>query len=96
MNLEEFKGSLKKEIPPEKLNTLLLALWYDAKGDWEKSHDFIAEINTKEAALIHAYLHRKEGDLSNADYWYKRAGCDRPLISLEKEWDNLIHQFFNS
>jgi len=60
MTFENFKSSLDKKNPPENLNQLLLALWYDAKGDWEKSHKLVSDINSKEASLIHAYLHRKE------------------------------------
>lgn len=90
MNLDAFHTSLQDNQPPPGLNALLLALWYDAKGDWEKSHNIISEINTKEAALIHAYLHRKEGDQWNADYWYKRAGHHDPDLSLEDEWSELV------
>ncbi len=90
MTTEEFIQSTKDSTPPAGINVLLLTLWYDAKGDWEKSHDLISEIETKEAAWIHAYLHRKEGDSWNADYWYRRAGENRPDITLEKEWSLLV------
>ncbi|MDQ3016025.1 MAG: hypothetical protein M3R25_04810 [Bacteroidota bacterium] len=90
MNINEFIQSTKEEQPPNGLNIFLLSLWYDAKGDWEKSHDLISDIETKEAAWIHAYLHRKEGDHWNADYWYRRAGEKRPEISLQDEWNLLI------
>ncbi len=72
------------------MQPLLLALWYDAKGDWEMSHNITQEIDTGEAAQIHAYLHRKEGDIWNADYWYQRAGTTRPSYSLEEEWKVLV------
>ena|SRR5688500_3540287 len=90
MTFENFKSSLDKKNPPENLNQLLLALWYDAKGDWEKSHKLVSDINSKEASLIHAYLHRKEGDLGNAEYWYRRAATDCKNISLKEEWDFLV------
>jgi hypothetical protein len=93
VNINEFILSLNQDHPPSGLNSLLLALWYDAKDDWEKSHNIAQEIDTKEGALIHAYLHRKEGDLSNADYWYRTAGEKRLDISLEKEWEILAHKF---
>ncbi len=93
MNLEEFHHSLTEESPPLGIDALLLALWYDAKGDWEKSHDIISEIDTKDAALIHAYLHRKEGDLWNADYWYRIACTKRKDISMEEERDSLVAGF---
>ena len=72
----------------------LLALWYDGKGDWEKSHDQVDQLPGKNAARIHAYLHRKEGDQWNADYWYKRAGEQRPILTLEEEWEELVQRFF--
>ena len=89
MTFENFKNSLEENSPPENINPLLLALWYDAKGHWEKSHDLVSEDNSKMAASIHAYLHRKEGDLWNADYWYKRAGTTKINIPLNEEWDLL-------
>ncbi len=72
---------------------MLLALWYDAKGDWEKSHEIVQDIDNKEAALIHAYLHRKEGDTGNADYWYHRAGTKRTNQTIEEEWESLVDRF---
>ena len=95
MTIEEFNTSLQHSTPPAGLNPLLLALWYDAKGDWHKSHAIIQDIESKEAALIHAYLHRKEGDLWNADYWYQRAGSKRPENTLKKEWENLVTTFLS-
>lgn len=93
MTIEEFKSSIDQKEPPVGLGPLLLALWYDAKGDWEKSHSIIQHIETKDAALIHAYLHRKEGDEWNAEYWYKRAGCHCPDILLQQEWEKLVVQY---
>jgi len=90
MTIEEFKSSLEEKNPPEGLNQMLLALWYDAKGDWEKSHAIVQDIDTREAALIHAYLHRKEGDDWNADYWYRRAGGKRTDETLNEESEKLI------
>ncbi len=90
MHFDSFIASLKNEQPPEGIPPLLLSLWYDGKGDWEKSHEIAQDIHSKEAAHIHAYLHRKEGDIWNADYWYRRAGATRPTCSLEKEWEELV------
>ncbi|HTS43806.1 MAG TPA: hypothetical protein VMH01_05380 [Puia sp.] len=89
MTIKEFKASLSEIKPPETISDYLKALWYDAKGDWEKSHQIVQDIETKTASRIHAYLHRKEGDIGNADYWYGRAGARRPDFSLEKEWEEL-------
>jgi hypothetical protein len=93
MTAQQFHQSLIENNPPAELNSLLLALWYDAKGDWEKSHYIVQDMETKEAALIHAYLHRKEGDNRNADYWYHRAGMKRVNNSIKDEWDSLVARF---
>ncbi|EOZ98547.1 hypothetical protein A33Q_1201 [Indibacter alkaliphilus LW1] len=83
---EEFLDSLKNETPPKELSTQLLALWYDANGNWDKAHSYVDGPTDPSSHWIHAYLHRKEGDLSNADYWYKKADKSRPGISLDEEW----------
>ncbi len=89
MDLSAFKGSLSGNETPQ-LSVYLNALWYDAKGEWDKSHKLIQDLNDENAAWIHAYLHRKEGDNGNADYWYSRAGKKRPSTSLEKEWEQIV------
>lgn len=80
---------------PEKdnLSPELYALWLDGHGEWEKAHDQVDQLPGKSVARVHAYLHRKEGDQWNADYWYKRAGEIRPNLSLEQEWENLVIRF---
>lgn len=88
MTLRDFKDSLLADTPPH-LSIYLQALWYDAKSNWEKAHNLIQEVNDEKAAWIHAYLHRKEGDIGNADYWYRRARKSRPDISLNDEWENI-------
>jgi hypothetical protein len=72
----------------------LTSLWYDGKGDWKMAHDHVDQLSGINAARIHAYLHRKEGDLWNADYWYSKAGEKRPNLSLEKEWEELVERFW--
>jgi hypothetical protein len=96
MNLSSFKESLVNTEPSQKSSVYLNALWYDAKGEWDKAHKLIQDIEDKDAAWIHAYLHRKEGDISNADYWYRRAGKKRPDVSLEKEWEEIVTAFLVS
>lgn len=93
MTLAEFKRLLDGESAPKGLSYQLEALWYDAKGNWEKSHEVVQDVNGKDAAWIHAYLHRKEGDLGNAQYWYSRAGKEMGKESLDKEWDVLVEHF---
>jgi hypothetical protein len=90
MTLKEFKESLSQEIRPPGISEYLKALWYDAKEDWEKAHTIIQDIEDKTAAWIHAYLHRKEGDIPNADYWYNRAGRKRPSLTLQEEWESIV------
>jgi hypothetical protein len=70
----------------EGLSAPLAALWWDARGDWDKAHEAAQADSGAEAAWVHGYLHRKEGDLANADYWYRRAGRKRPSVALEDEW----------
>ena len=93
MTFEEFRSSLSQQQVPEGLPTLLQALWYDGKNDWEKAHNIAQDISTSDGSWIHAYLHRKEGDLSNAGYWYKRAGKQLPRVSLEEEWARIVRSF---
>ena len=92
MTYHSFFDSMKFDSPPE-VSDELKALWYDAKGDWEKAHDLISETETKSHCMIHAYLHRKEGDIGNADYWYHRAGQKKREWSLKEEWKFLVTQF---
>jgi len=91
MNIEEFKTSLSNKIPGN-LSVYLESLWYDGKEDWEKSHTIIQDIEDKNAAWIHAYLHRKEGDQWNANYWYSKASRRMPGHTLEKEWEDLVKE----
>ncbi|MEO8110397.1 MAG: hypothetical protein ABI594_10205 [Ginsengibacter sp.] len=90
MNLSSFKETISGSEPPQNSSVYLSSLWYDAKGDWGKAHMLIQDVEDKNAAWIHAYLHRKEGDNSNADYWYRRAGKKRPPVSLTEEWDEIV------
>jgi hypothetical protein len=93
MNLESFKSTITSIQPPKNLSPYLESLWYDAKGDWDKAHLIIQDIADKNASWIHAYLHRKEGDIWNADYWYQKAGKKRPGFTLDEEWDQLVRTF---
>ena len=95
MDPEQFQQSLTLASPPPEVSDHLKALWYDAKDDWEQSHTIIQDIEDADAAWVHAYLHRKEGDTGNADYWYRRAGKKRPSVSLEQEWKNIVADLIN-
>jgi hypothetical protein len=91
--LTEFKESLKLEAPANDLSVQLKSLWYDGKGDWHKAHAQVDDQTDRASARVHAYLHRKEGDIWNADYWYNRAKQVRPNVPLEEEWEALVLQF---
>jgi hypothetical protein len=79
--------------PPANFSPYLKSLWWDLQGNWNKAHEEIQDVEGPDAAWIHAYLHRKEGDIWNADYWYKRAARKRPSCSLEEEWASLKKYF---
>ena len=83
----------KGSTPPE--SPLLKALWFDYHGHWEDAHQLVDSLGTQEAAWIHAYLHRKEGDPWNAGYWYRRAGKPVATCSLKKEWKTLVENLCN-
>jgi hypothetical protein len=91
MNFEEFKKSLAADEPPSQLPRLLAAVWWDAKGDWKKAHDCAQESEAPDHAWVHAYLHRKGGDMDNARYWYERAGRDFFNGELEDEWTEITN-----
>jgi len=91
--LTEFKASLNAPTPTHELSPQLKSLWYDGKGDWDKAHAQVDHLLDKDSAWVHAYLHRKEGDIWNADYWYNRAGQPRPNLPLDEEWDRLVLHF---
>lgn len=90
MTVKELTDSIAAEQPPENLSAPLAALWWDAKGDWAQAHSLVDELETREAMAVHAYLHRKEGDEGNADYWYARAGRALRRPSLQEEWKALV------
>jgi len=90
MKAGEFRTTLREENPPEGLPLPLEALWWDAKGDWARAHGLVDELETKDGMAVHAYLHRKEGAASNADYWYRRAGKGFHRAELEDEWTALV------
>ena len=93
MDLAAFKKSLQNDQLPPEASLYLQALWHDGKGDWDKAHELIHDVPDKNASWIHAYLHRKEGDVWNADYWYSKAGKKRPSSSLEEEWEQMVAAF---
>jgi hypothetical protein len=86
MTLEEFRDSLLRDELPAGLGLALAGLWWDAKGDWERAHESAQQDEGPAGSWVHAYLHRKEGDASNAGYWYSRAQKPPSRSSLDQEW----------
>jgi hypothetical protein len=90
MTLSEFKRSLTKTKPPVDLAPALAALWWAGKDQWDKAHAIVMDEGGKDCAWVHAYLHRVEGDLGNAGYWYRQAGQPQAKDSLTAEWDRIV------
>ncbi len=90
MTFEEFNQSLSNPKPPDGLAGALTGLWWDAKGDWARAHECAQDDASRAGSWVHAYLHRKEGDASNAAYWYSRA--QQPVFreSLQSEWLSIV------
>jgi hypothetical protein len=96
MTFDEFLASINNDQPASELSETLTSLWWDKKGNWDRAHAIAQEIPTTQGSAVHAYLHREEGVLWNADYWYGRAGRTRPEISLEEEWAQLVVEMLAS
>lgn len=90
MDLYQFEASTADPSPPRGLPPVLEALWFEAHGDWQRAHRLVQDLSDASAAWVHAYLHRKEGDIWNADYWYAHAGRSRPAVGLESEWRDIV------
>ena len=95
MTLEEFTRTIDAPAPPP-VSAALLALWHDARGDWDAAHEVAQDVKDDSGAWVHAYLHRKEGDLSNASYWYHRAHRPVQSGSLESEWEQIASALLSS
>jgi hypothetical protein len=89
VKIADFKASLSAAEPAPSLGAPLQGLWWAAKGDWDRAHKIVQDEDTQEAAWVHAYLHRVEGDLGNAGYWYRRAGRPAAKDSLDSEWEQI-------
>jgi hypothetical protein len=95
MTPDQFRASLDQQQPPPALPPLLDALWWDAKGDWNRAHEIAQDEESTDAAWVHAYLHRKEGDIANSAYWYSRAQQPRCTSSLDAEWEQITSALLN-
>lgn len=86
MTFDEFNATRSAAEPPANVGAALVALWHDARGNWNAAHEVAQEVRDSDGAWVHAYLHRKEGDAGNAGYWYRRAGKPVAKVPLEDEW----------
>jgi len=86
MDLAQFRASLVGAAPPPSLEAVVAALWWEAKGDWDRAHALAQTDDSAAGTWVHAHLHRKEGDLGNAAYWYRRAGQPTSGAPLDEEW----------
>ena len=90
MTLDQFRESVKLDAPPLESGLALSGLWWDAKGNWDRAHESAQQDEGIAGSWVHAYLHRKEGDISNAGYWYRRAGKPVCKASLGQEWSEIV------
>lgn len=96
MTFEEFRATLLGKQVPDDLSNPLRALWLDANDDWTAAHCLVDNPRSKAETRVHAYLHRKEGDLSNARYWYRQASVSPVTGPLEDEWESLVRELLGS
>jgi hypothetical protein len=96
MTLDQFRESLQLDQSPGGLDSALAGLWWDAKGDWTKAHEAAQQDEGPRGSWVHAYLHRKEGDASNAAYWYGHAGRTAASRPLADEWQEIANALLAS
>ncbi|MEA2042743.1 MAG: hypothetical protein U9N85_09360 [Bacteroidota bacterium] len=95
MTLDDFRNSFADKTPPSGLSPELIALWHDGSGNWGTAHQLAQYEPGSDMARIHAYLHRKEGDTTNANYWYKKAGIAQHNGSLKEEFNKIAEYLLN-
>ena len=96
MNVADFKASLSGAAPAPDFDAPLAALWWAAKGQWNEAHKIVQDEAAADSAWVHAYLHRVEGDLGNAGYWYRQAGKPVATGSVETEWERIASELLGS
>jgi hypothetical protein len=95
MTLAEFRATLSQSRPPGAASPALAALWWAAKDDWDRAHKLVMDEDGKDCAWVHAYLHRVEGDLDNAGYWYRQAGRSVASGALADEWTTIARELLS-
>jgi hypothetical protein len=96
VKMADFKASLSGAAPASDLDAPLAALWWAAKGNWDEAHKIVQDEESADAAWVHAYLHRVEGDLGNAGYWYRQARKPVATGPLETEWEAIVSALLGS
>ena len=96
MTMEELRGTLEGGEPPAGMAPLIEAMWWQTRGDWQRAHLIAQDVPTSEGAWVHAYLHRCEGDLGNAGYWYRQAGQPARHGSLQEEWEAIMTELLRA
>jgi hypothetical protein len=96
MEWTDFINSFGEDSAPVTASRFLQILWWEKKGDWVRAHDMLQDAEDPASCHLHAYLHRREGDLWNADYWYRKAGEKQPQLSLDEEWRQLAVKFLKN
>lgn len=59
-------------------------------ANWNKAHGLVQRQRDGDGRWVHGYLHRLEGDDSNAAGWYERAGQPFPTLSFAEEWAQIV------
>jgi hypothetical protein len=90
MNIDTFSAALLHDVRPSGWSRALQALWHQGKGDWDRAHQLAQAQDDAEAAWVHAHLHRAEGDVANARYWYRRAGREPATAPLDQEFAAIV------
>ena len=90
-----FFESLRSDAPPAGTSDELTALWWVKRDRWDRAHEIVQNLETAASSRVHAHLHRVEGDLDNANYWYRRAGVTAATVTLEAEWEQLARELLN-
>ena len=90
MKEDEFRASLSNAVPPTNASPALCALWWQRNGNWARAHSIAQSDSGEDTAWAHALLHREEGDLANAAYWYGRAKQEPSRMPVDEEWDQIV------
>ena len=91
MTIAQFEASRAEDH-----NGLLLALWWDGKGNWSRAHEIAQDVDDRDGAWVHAYLHRREGDEANAGYWYRQARRPVEKGDLRTEWETMVMELLQA